>query len=286
VKTITFNHQQNQQQSTGNKTLLRRLLRIFLIAHALYLIPITVSLASYIAGNDGKQWWELNRESSRQAPDPSQHNEAIIQVYAARAARWRGALGVHSWIAVKPTGANSYTRIEVIGFHLRRYGYTVNTRQRSPDNHWYGSRPELLRELRGGAEIDTLIQRLMAASEQYRYDKRYRLWPGPNSNTFIAWLGRTAPELQLELPVTAVGKDYLAPGRPVSRTPSGTGWQLSVAGVYGLMLAVEEGLEVTLLGFTAGIDFSPFAIKLPGIGRIGAADFRLGYNRPETTTLL
>lgn len=262
---------------------LRRFIRTFLFIHALYLVPVSYSLAVYVLENEHKQWWKLSRDSSQQAPDPTQHKEAIIQVYAARAARWRGALGVHSWIAVKPTGADSYTRIEVIGFNLRRYGNTVTIRQRSPDNHWYGSRPQLLRELRGGAAVDEMITRLTLASEKYRYDNHYRLWPGPNSNTFIAWLGRTVPELRLELPVTAIGKDHLPLGHFLERTPSGTGWQFSFAGIYGLMLAAEEGLEITLLGFTAGLDFSPFAIKLPGIGRIGKEDFKADSSQKSIT---
>jgi hypothetical protein len=35
------------------------------------------------------------------------------------------------------------------------------------------------------------------------------------------------------------------------------------------MLALEEGLEVNLLGLTFGLDINPPALKLPGIGRIG-----------------
>ncbi|BBI50557.1 hypothetical protein HORIV_29780 [Vreelandella olivaria] len=51
--------------------------------------------------------------------------------------------------------------------------------------------------------------------------------------------------------------------------PSGTGYQLSFGGVAGIMLALEEGLELNLLGLSFGIDVMRPALKLPGIGRLG-----------------
>ncbi len=258
-----------------------RVIQLLLIAHLLYMLPAGFSLAKYIRTNEGKTWWQLSRASSDQAPDPSVFTDAVIQVYSARAARWRGALGVHTWIAVKPSNTDHYTRIEVIGFRLRRTGHSISIAQRSPDNYWFGSKPELLRDIRGGKTVDEMIQRLYEAIDQYPYDKRYRLWPGPNSNTFTAWLARALPELQLELPVTAIGKDYLPVYNPIASTPSGTGVQLSFGGLYGLMAGREEGIELTLLGFAAGIDFSPLAIKLPGIGRIGKSDFTADFKIKE-----
>ena len=205
---------------------------------------------------------------------PAENREAIIQVYAARAARWRGAFGVHSWIAIKPSNVDRYTRIEVFGFKLRWNGNAVSFNQRTPDSYWFGSRPWLLREIRGGREVDDMIERLVDAAQRYPYAEQYRVWPGPNSNTFIAWLGRHVPELRMELPATAIGKDYLPNGALFATTPSGRGVQFSVAGLFGLMAGIEEGVEVNLLGFSAGVDLLPPALKLPGIGRVGFADFK------------
>ena len=119
-----------------------------------------------------------------------------------------------------------------------------------------------------------MIERLVDAAQRYPYAEQYRVWPGPNSNTFIAWLGRHVPELRLELPATAIGKDYLPNGALFATTPSGRGVQFSVAGLFGLMAGIEEGVEVNLLGFSAGVDLLPPALKLPGIGRVGFADFK------------
>ena len=77
------------------------------------------------------------------------------------------------------------------------------------------------------------------------------------------------PELGLELPPTAIGKDYLEGGTLIASTPSGTGYQLSLLGMLGLSISYAEGLELHVLGMTIGIDPLDFAVKLPGIGRIG-----------------
>ncbi|OED44459.1 hypothetical protein AB833_01580 [Chromatiales bacterium (ex Bugula neritina AB1)] len=245
----------------------------------LFLLPIGCSLTNHFLGNKSTPWWELRRDSSGQAPSPTEHKEAVIQVYAARAARWRGAFGVHTWIAVKPTDAQSYIRMEVFGFNLRWGGDTVSFNRRVPDGYWFGSKPWLLREIRGGDEVDHMIERLIQAAKEYPYNKQYRVWPGPNSNTFIAWLGRRLPELQLELPATAIGKDYLPDGAVFASTPSGRGKQVSVKGMFGILVGLEEGVEVNILGLTAGVDLSPPAIKLPGVGRIGFRDFKTRYYR-------
>ena len=114
-----------------------------------------------------------------------------------------------------------------------------------------------------------MIDKVEAAVESYPYKTSYRTWPGPNSNTFTAYVARAVPELGLELPPHAVGKDYLGATDFVASAPSGTGYQVSLFGLFGLLLAREEGLEVTILGLTFGIDPMDLAIKLPGVGSIG-----------------
>ena len=112
-------------------------------------------------------------------------------------------------------------------------------------------------------------RRLHEATRDYPHNDEYRIWPGPNSNTYIAYLGRAVPELSLDLPPTAIGKDYLPRAGVLAHAPSGSGMQLSIAGLAGVIVAPQEGLEVNVLGLTAGIDVWPPALKLPGIVRIG-----------------
>jgi len=213
-------------------------------------------------------WAELSREPSGQAPDPAATPEAVVQVYAARTVGWRGLLAVHTWIAVKQSGAASYTRYEVIGWGVDRGAQAVRVNRTGPDNYWFGSRPELLVDLRG-ADTDAVIEKIQAAVAVYPYRGSYRTWPGPNSNTFTAFVGREVPELRLKLPSTAIGKDYLAGGAPIGMAPSGTGLQLSLLGLIGVTGAWEEGVEVNILGLSFGLDVKRPAVNLPAIGRLG-----------------
>ena len=54
----------------------------------------------------------------------------------------------------------------------------------------------------------------------------------------------------------------------MSTTPSGTGIQLSLLGVLGVLYGPDEGLELNVLGLVTGIDLRHPALKLPGIGRV------------------
>jgi hypothetical protein len=216
-------------------------------------------------------WQAARRDSSLQAPDAASTPEAVIQVYAARTVGWKGVLGVHTWIALKRTGAPAYTRYEVIGWGVDRGMGALRVNRTGPDNYWFGSRPDLLVDVRGD-RVDALIDRVEAAVRDYPYPSTYRTWPGPNSNTFTAFVGRAVPELRLDLPPTAVGKDFLPGGAPVGVTPSGTGVQLSLLGLAGVLVGWEEGVELNVLGLTFGLDWNRPALKLPGVGRVGVPD--------------
>jgi hypothetical protein len=134
-----------------------------------------------------------------------------------------------------------------------------------PDRHRYGAAPQLLREHRG-PQAQALIDRIEAAVQRYPWPRTYRAWPGPNSNTFVAWVAREVPELGLDLPAHAIGKDWLGPSTFVAPAPSGTGWQLSAWGLAGVTLARDEGLELQLLGLGFGVDVQDARLRLPGVG--------------------
>ena len=189
-------------------------------------------------------------------------------MYAARAFNWRGILGVHTWIATKAHDGDYYTVHQVMGWRRYQNLSVVVSTPDTPDRLWYGSHPELLVDLRG-EQAATAIPRIEAAVASYPYAYEYGLWPGPNSNTFTAHVGRQVPELAMDLPTTAVGKDFLTNGGIVEGAPSGTGGQLSLYGLLGVTVALEEGLEINILALSFGIDVLRPALKLPGIGRIG-----------------
>ncbi len=213
----------------------------------------------------GADWRVASRASSGLAPDPAAHPGAVVQVYAARTIGWRGAFAVHTWIATKRPDADGYRVHHVIGWRAYRGGSAVVSQGGPPDFFWFGARPQVLADLRG-PQAAPLIDRIEAAIDAYPYANTYRAWPGPNSNTFVAFIARAVPALRVDLPPTAIGKDFLGGARVVDRMPSGTGWQLSLFGLLGVGAARDEGLEANLLGLSVGVDLDDFALRLPGIG--------------------
>ena len=54
------------------------------------------------------------------------------------------------------------------------------------------------------------------------------------------------------------------------RGTSGSGFQLSLYGLFGILFAARKGLEVNLLGLSLAVDPIRPALKLP-LGRFGMA---------------
>lgn len=244
--------------------------RILLVLTILFLLLLGGPAWVLVSGQASLRgdWSTASRHSAGIAPDPAKIREAVVQVYAARAFSWRGVLAVHTWIAVKPSAARAWTTYQVIGWNVMHGGKAVAIRQEAPDRYWFGNRPEIVADLRGEG-VDAVIREIDRAARAYPYDDTYTVWPGPNSNTFVAWIGREVPGLGLDLPPTAVGKDWLGATTIAAGAPSGTGFQVSLYGLLGFTAALEEGLEVNLAGLTLGVDPLDLTLKLPGVGRLG-----------------
>jgi hypothetical protein len=208
-----------------------------------------------------------NRESSHLAP-ANDYPEAIIQVYGARAFNWRGIFSLHLWLVVKPKNAHQYTVYQVVGWRTFRGLSALSITQDIPDRLWFNQKPKIILDIRG-EQAEKLIPKIDKAIKNYPYVDQYLTWPGPNSNTFIAYIARKVPEMKLALPSNALGKDF-AGNQFFIRTPSGTGYQLSLYGFFGIMLAVKEGLEINFLGLVYGINPVNLSIKLPGFGDVNS----------------
>ncbi|SDN06887.1 DUF3750 domain-containing protein [Vreelandella arcis] len=247
-----------------NKTLaaLGRWVAVLIAVLVVFLAGPVWMLASDQVVTEG-HWSTLDRSSADIAPAPAETSEAVVQVYAARAYQWRGAFGVHIWIATKAQNADHYRLHQVLSWRRPTVVSSIDT----PDRSWFGNPPELLADYRG-EQAQQMIPQIADAAARFPYADLYRVWPGPNSNSFIAWIAREVPGFNVSLPVTAVGKDYLF-NDVLAPTPSGTGYQLSLGGVVGLLIAREEGIEVNILGFGFGIDLMRPALKLPGVARLG-----------------
>lgn len=175
------------------------LVRFFFILGMLLLLP----------GCAGDDWRTASRESSGLAPDPVTTSDAVLQVYAARAWGWRGWFAVHTWISAKPSQASHYRVYEVVGWRAHNGLPVLRMEQGVPDRYWYGEEPQLLIDYRGAEEVDGLIKAVEEAAKSYPWAKEYRAFPGPNSNTFTAWIAKEVPELKLDLPFSAIGSGYV-----------------------------------------------------------------------------
>ncbi|KMV73701.1 hypothetical protein AI29_14880 [bacteria symbiont BFo2 of Frankliniella occidentalis] len=247
--------------------MLRRCLFAYII------IALLALLASYLtdrAANrpvTGNSWTTARRDSAHLLADPASiQDSALVAVLAAKTYGWRGHFAVHTWLVYKRRGDTHYTRYDVIGWRssdLIRKDYAI------ADGYWYGARPHILVEHRGEA-AEAMIPRLNAAVHSYPYPHTYHAWPRPNSNTFIAHIGRQVPQLELNMPANAIGKDYRSLTDPIGRPPSGKGIQLSLLGLLGINLGEQEGIEFNLLGMNLGINVSPLQGRLPFIGNLPA----------------
>lgn len=201
------------------------------------------------------------------APDPKEYSGGVIQVYSARTWGAKQAVSVHTWFSVKRENDDFYTSYEIIGWRLRRDDTALVVRTNSPDRDWWGHQPKLLLDYRE-SDVNALINKIEIAVENYEYKSEYQAYPGPNSNTFTATIARAVPEIGLDLPSTAIGKDYKNLSNFFGRSASG-GLQASFLGLFALTIGKEEGLEFNILGLNFEFDIFDLAIELPAIGRIG-----------------
>lgn len=231
-----------------------------------------ILISSFLLGAcSHTDWRTADRNSAGIAPDPAVEKRAVVQVYAARAFGWRGIFAIHSWIATKEENATEYTTYEVMGYRLQERGSCVVVKNDIPDRKWFGAEPVLIQSLIG-EKAAAAIPQIQAASDSYKHSTLYRIWPGPNSNTYISHLIRNTRELTVELPPHAIGKDWIDDGDLFGLSESKTGVQVSVYGALGLTLGLGEGIELNILGLNFGVDFLRPALKLPFIGRLGFKD--------------
>jgi hypothetical protein len=243
---------------------MRHVLKYSLLAVLLvFVAPVLVHAAVWLSEERPRHWREADWSSAGILPDPGAEPEASIRVLAARTGGLKGIVSVHTWLVLKPAGATAYERYEVVG-----WGTPVRRNGEPADGRWYSNDPVVIHEVRGAA-AERLLPRVEAAIRAYAWAERgsYRIWPGPNSNTFVATVLAAVPELGATMPPTAIGRDYPA-GAWLARAPGG-GFRATLGGFAGLTVGLREGVEVNLLGLVAGIRFQDAALILPGFGVVG-----------------
>ena len=205
----------------------------------LILVLLTGPLWVYLSGQlDLKTHWSsASRESTGTAPSPQMFPEASVRVYYARSFHWRGAFGVHSWLAIKEKNGSSYQIFQVIGWRLFGNHSSVDVHWGDPARYWYGEKPILLGEI-SGADAEKAIPKIRDAAENFPFG----------------------------LPPHAIGKDYPVDGSFFTKSSSNTGWQFSIYGLFGFILSSAEGLRFQILGLEFGWNPLRSEFYWPGVG--------------------
>jgi hypothetical protein len=243
--------------------------KLMLIAFlVLFILPLVVRAALFAANGGPRSWRDADWSSIGSLPPAAQHPQARLVVYSGRTGGWKGVLSVHSWIVLKRANATNWTRYDVVG-----WGTPLRTNGWAPDGRWFGNRPTVVVDLKGAA-AEALLPKVEAAVRRYEYRHAgsYRMWPGPNSNSFVAAALRAVPEIGVSLPSNAIGRDF-RPRPYLGRTDSRTGYEANLWGVLGIKAGWVEGLELNVLGLVAGVDVRKLALKIPGYGRIGVEPY-------------
>ncbi len=238
----------------------------------LFLVSFVAILVIFNPSPIDANWQTASRESANLVALAKDTPEAQVQIYSAKAFSWRGKFSRHTWIATKEKDAESYLVFHVLlwGTYFGADGVVV-VQEDLPDRFWYGSKPEIIFSS-SGEEAEKIIPQIYAATKSYPYQKFYRAYPGPNSNTFVSYVIRSIPDLEISLPNNAIGKDWLCDKNGVkffAFSESKTGVQFSFYGMLGLTAGMIEGIEVNIIGLSFGVDFLRPALKLPAIGRVG-----------------
>lgn len=167
-----------------------------------------ILLATFLNACSSTDWRTATRESAGIAPNPTIEQQAVIEIYAANAFSWRGWFAVHTWIATKAESAAEYKVYEVVGWRLNRGLPALREYQTpTPDRYWYGAKPKKILSIQGD-KATQLIPKISDAVGRYPWPNEYTVFPGPNSNTFPAWIGLQVPELGLDMPFRALGSGY------------------------------------------------------------------------------
>ena len=125
---------------------------------------------------------------------------------------------VHPWVITVRTG--TIDRWEVlckIHADIEHFGYVHKNFYTDPtqgieksaftQQHWNG---KLLGSVTGGKNslAHTMLNFIQERTPDYPHQENYTAYPGPNSNTYVAWILKHFPESDITLPWNAFGKKY------------------------------------------------------------------------------
>lgn len=244
---------------------MKYLKRLLLIIFIVYLLPTFASAGWWAIQDRPGRWNEARWNSAGILPQASESRDAAIYIFSATTGGLKGAVASHAWIVTKEKNAGGYMRYDKVG-----WGSPIRRNHRPADAYWYSNRPQLVTSVTG-AKAERLIPEIEAAIAAYPHAQPgdYRIFPGPNSNSFVAHVLRSVPDLGAVLPPHAVGRDYLPDGAFVHVDADGRDMHVTLGGLVGLSAGVRSGMEVHFLGLVAGLDLADPGIKIPALGRFG-----------------
>lgn len=242
-----------------------RILRLVLVfVFCVFVVPSAATAGWWMLQDRPGSWSSADWSASGVLPKADADDEAAVYLMAARTGGLKGAVAVHTWIVLKRPGAGTYDRYDKVG-----WGMPVRHNRYPADGLWYSNRPRIVHAVHG-AQAAALVPEFEAAIRRYPYSHRgdYRIWPGPNSNTFTAWLLRKVPAFGGAMPSNAVGRDY-APGLfAIDHSADWLDVHATLGGLAGFAIGVHSGIEVHFAGLVAGIDVARPALKIPAYGRV------------------
>lgn len=241
----------------------RLLLRLVVVIFVLFIMPALATAAWWMTTERPDNWRSADWSSSGLLPAVETDAPAAIYILGARTGGLKGAFSLHTWVVIKREGAASYDRYDKVG-----WGTPVRKNSRPADGRWYSNAPSIVYALRGPA-AEALIPKVEAAIASYPFSKagNYRVWPGPNSNSFVAHIVHAVPELGARMPSNAVGRDFPAGVWNVEWLSGTRDLRGSIAGLIGFS-AGASGVELQFMGLVAGLDFRQPGLIVPAFGRI------------------
>jgi hypothetical protein len=130
----------------------------------------------------------------------------VVRLHRASLPAPLGLLASHYWFTV--AHGTSCDRWEI--WQTAEAGGTcvghLHCNLKAPEAGVGGGPAKVLREWEG-AEALRLKDTLETAARHYPYVQRYAPWPGPNSNTFVAWVLHRAG-IDFRLPRNAIGRNF------------------------------------------------------------------------------
>jgi hypothetical protein len=200
------------------------------------------------------------------APPPLTAGECTVELWRATVPQPLSYVAVHCWFVVRRSNGRA-DRWEV----WQNAGGTswghLHRNLMGPSSGVGGGNAEHIRTWTG--EEARRLRDVLEEPEEYPHRRLYRAWPGPNSNTYVAWVLRRA-RVPWDMHPLAIGKDYrgLVVGAGTTTTRSGV--QLE-SPLLGAKVGLKDGVEIHIIALTFGVDLWPPALKTP-LGRLGIAE--------------